>query len=62
TKEENQTSTPSWWPKPYAFNTSGLNTGWWSPDCEHWFQQRLAKIQSGTAELHTQTEWKRVLR
>ncbi|KAJ6489176.1 hypothetical protein C8R47DRAFT_1071549 [Mycena vitilis] len=30
-----QTSKNSGWPKPAAFSSSGLNTGWWSPDCDH---------------------------
>ncbi|KAK7048795.1 hypothetical protein R3P38DRAFT_2505225, partial [Favolaschia claudopus] len=60
--EEMQTTKLSWWPKPLAFSHSGLNVGWWSPDCEHWYQQRLAVIQSGTAKLHTQAEWKNIIR
>ncbi|KAJ7658857.1 hypothetical protein DFH06DRAFT_990215 [Mycena polygramma] len=57
-----QTAQISWWPKPNSFTTSGLNTGWWSPDCDHWFEQRLANIKSGNARLYTQTEWKRYLK
>ncbi|KAJ7137624.1 hypothetical protein C8R43DRAFT_1019908 [Mycena crocata] len=57
-----QVSTPSWWPKPAAFAKSGLGIGWWSPDCEFWFQKRLRDIQAGKAELHTQTMWRRYLR
>ncbi|KAJ6540100.1 hypothetical protein B0H10DRAFT_1822927 [Mycena sp. CBHHK59/15] len=52
----------SWWPKPNAFNSSGLNIGWWSPDCERWFQKRLADIEKDQATLHTASEWKRVIR
>ncbi|KAJ7664375.1 hypothetical protein DFH06DRAFT_986073 [Mycena polygramma] len=62
TTQDPQTSQISWWPKPTAFSSSGLNTGWWSPDCDHWFEERLSKIKSGTAKLHTQTEWKRYIR
>lgn len=43
-------------------SASGLNVGWWSPDCEHWFRQRLAVIRSGKAELHKQADWKRFLK
>ncbi|KAJ6484901.1 hypothetical protein C8R45DRAFT_931335 [Mycena sanguinolenta] len=60
--DEKQTTRVSWWPKPHAFELSGLNTGWWSPDCERWFQQRLAVIKSGTAHLHKQADWKRFLK
>ncbi|KAJ7343292.1 hypothetical protein DFH08DRAFT_222327 [Mycena albidolilacea] len=59
---EPQTTRVSWWPKPHAFGTSGLNTGWWSPNCEHWFQQRLTAIQNGTAKLIKQAEWKHILK
>ncbi|KAJ7029515.1 hypothetical protein C8F04DRAFT_962835 [Mycena alexandri] len=48
----------SWWPKPAAFFHSGLNIGWWSPDCELWFQKRLREIKQNRAELWTQVEWK----
>ncbi|KAJ7778000.1 hypothetical protein DFH07DRAFT_689013, partial [Mycena maculata] len=58
TNDDPQTSRISWWPLPHAFRSSGLNTGWWSPDCEVWFQQRQAAIKRGTAKLLTQTEWK----
>ncbi|KAJ7475550.1 hypothetical protein B0H11DRAFT_1727461 [Mycena galericulata] len=60
--EDPQLSKLSWWPKPHAFSTSGLNTGWWSPDCERWFLQRQAVINSGRAILHTQTECKSKIR
>ncbi|KAJ7731460.1 hypothetical protein DFH07DRAFT_968786 [Mycena maculata] len=60
TNDDPQTSRISWWPLPHAFRSSGLNTGWWSPDCEVWFQQRQAAIKRGTAKLLTQTEWKHV--
>ncbi|KAJ7891474.1 hypothetical protein B0H13DRAFT_1562887, partial [Mycena leptocephala] len=50
----------SWWPKPGSFFSSGLYIGWWSSDCERWFQKRLAELQSTTvkAKLWTQTQWK----
>ncbi|KAJ7689236.1 hypothetical protein B0H14DRAFT_2249385, partial [Mycena olivaceomarginata] len=48
----------SWWPKPAAFFHSGLNIGWWSPDCERWFQKRRLEIENDRAELYTQNEWK----
>jgi hypothetical protein len=59
-----QKKTISWWPKPGAFFTSGLNIGWWSPDCEHWFHKQLVEVQSTTAraDLWTQLEWKNKIR
>ncbi|KAJ7759653.1 hypothetical protein B0H16DRAFT_1415855 [Mycena metata] len=57
-----QTEHLSWWPKPHAFSSSGMNTGWWSADCERWFRQRLSQIKAGNATLRTQREWKSNLR
>jgi hypothetical protein len=59
---EEQTTRVSWWPKPHVMSASGLNVGWWSPDCEHWFRQRLAVIRSGNTQLHKQADWKHFLR
>jgi hypothetical protein len=39
-----QTTNLSWWPKPSAWKNSGLNTGYWSRDCETWDQRCLATI------------------
>ncbi|KAJ7676145.1 hypothetical protein B0H17DRAFT_945641 [Mycena rosella] len=62
TTDDPQTTKISWWPKPITFSTLGLNMGWWSPDCERWFQQRLLIIKSGNAKLHTQKQWKRTIK
>ncbi|KAJ7788705.1 hypothetical protein B0H14DRAFT_2398127, partial [Mycena olivaceomarginata] len=59
--DEVQTARVSWWPRPNAFSHSGMNTGWWSPDCERWYQQRLALIRANRATLNTQTDWKRFI-
>ncbi|KAE9388337.1 hypothetical protein BT96DRAFT_836390 [Gymnopus androsaceus JB14] len=34
----------SWWPRPQVWKVSGLNRGYWSPDAEIWFQNRLTNI------------------
>ncbi|KAJ6620877.1 hypothetical protein B0H10DRAFT_1791071, partial [Mycena sp. CBHHK59/15] len=52
----------SWWPKPVAWYASGLSTGWWSPDCERWYQKRLGLIRNDQGVLVTQTEWKHKIR
>ncbi|KAK0215391.1 hypothetical protein IW262DRAFT_1277835, partial [Armillaria fumosa] len=31
----------SWFLKPAAWATSGLNVGFWTSDCESWYQKRL---------------------
>jgi hypothetical protein len=34
-----------------------MNTGFWSPAAEHWFQTRLELIRSGRADLKNSKEW-----
>ncbi|KAJ7117833.1 hypothetical protein C8R44DRAFT_791488 [Mycena epipterygia] len=53
-----QTSTLSWWPRPPAFNASGINVGWWTPMWETWYKRRLQQLESGNGILATHTEWK----
>ncbi|KAG6819574.1 hypothetical protein H0H93_010595 [Arthromyces matolae] len=57
-----QTRDLSWWPKPSTWASCGLNAGFWSMDCELWFQDRLRKCQNGTADLKTPKEWRHSLR
>ncbi|KAK0479122.1 hypothetical protein IW261DRAFT_1336724 [Armillaria novae-zelandiae] len=54
----NQMNIISWWPKPLAWETSGLYIGFWSSDCEAWFQRWLDDIHSGKADLRTLAQWK----
>ncbi|KAJ6559425.1 hypothetical protein DFH09DRAFT_921720 [Mycena vulgaris] len=53
-----QTSTVSWWPRPPAFDASGISVGWWTPLWEAWYQKRLNQLETGKAILCTHTEWK----
>jgi hypothetical protein len=48
----------SWWPTPTAFWLSGLNTGWWTTNCERWFVKRMKDIEGKSAKLYTYMEWK----
>lgn len=57
-----QSADKSWWPKQSTWNHSGLNLGYWSRDCENWFQKRLVAIHSNTAFLRTAGEWKTSLK
>lgn len=52
----------SWWPKPAAWNRSGLNIGYWSSDCEEWYQNRLSEIRSQKADPRSHAKWKHALR
>ncbi|KAK7017760.1 hypothetical protein R3P38DRAFT_2539783 [Favolaschia claudopus] len=62
-----QTMLLSWWPKPNAWQKGNLDPGWWSPDCESWFQKRrlrLGDVQryGDKGMLARPTEWKHNLR
>ena len=49
----------SWWPQESIFQTSGLWIGYWTAQCETWYQKRLAKLKMNpNKELKTTTEWK----
>ncbi|KAJ7176775.1 hypothetical protein C8R46DRAFT_1188516 [Mycena filopes] len=56
-----QIRTVSWWPRAGIWRKSGLDMGYWTPSCEAWFQNRLAEIQAGSAELHNTREWTQIL-
>ncbi|KAJ7202613.1 hypothetical protein GGX14DRAFT_653847 [Mycena pura] len=48
-----QTRQISWWPTPSAWQTGGLDPGWWSPSCEDWFLKKRGQYESGKSEI----EW-----
>ncbi|KAF9269027.1 hypothetical protein L218DRAFT_916545 [Marasmius fiardii PR-910] len=48
----------SWFPRPGAFNAGSLNVGFWSKDCEKWYQRRLMEIRSGKAQLMNASRWR----
>ncbi|KIK35123.1 hypothetical protein CY34DRAFT_96660 [Suillus luteus UH-Slu-Lm8-n1] len=63
----------SWWPRPNAWNASGLNVGFWSARCEDWFQGHLGNLREGVSRMRhsltkdangpmTSTQWKRSLK
>ncbi|KAG6819855.1 hypothetical protein H0H93_007999 [Arthromyces matolae] len=57
-----QTADLSWWPKPSAWDSAGINLGFWSEDCERWFQGHLKKLKDGKFLLRSTTSWKSALR
>ncbi|KAL0569415.1 hypothetical protein V5O48_012550 [Marasmius crinis-equi] len=57
-----QTAEMSWFPKPGAWKSSGLNCGYWSRDAEAWYQARLQKIQGGDAKLFINSRWKELVK
>ncbi|KAK7036723.1 hypothetical protein VNI00_011388 [Paramarasmius palmivorus] len=53
----------SWWPKPSAWERSGLNChGYWSGDAEAWFQRRMKMIEDQKAVPLTNADWKNVVK
>jgi hypothetical protein len=52
----------SWWPKASTWRNCGLNVGYWSEDCEAFYQRRLEEIRNGTAQLLTASQWRDRLR
>jgi hypothetical protein len=57
-----QTTDLSWWLKPAMWETSGLNIGYWSEDCERWFLSYLDKCRTGVAELRKPSEWRHMIK
>ncbi|KAG6849548.1 hypothetical protein H0H93_007563 [Arthromyces matolae] len=53
-----QTSDLSWWPKPSAWDHAGINLGFWSEDCERWFQNQLTKFRNGDFILKSSSTWR----
>ncbi|KAJ7472433.1 hypothetical protein B0H11DRAFT_1811808 [Mycena galericulata] len=60
-RDGEQTRCVSWWPTPAAWKNSGLNLGYWTPLCEEWFQDRLAQIRTGNAQLYNLVQWRQKL-
>ncbi|KAK7001232.1 hypothetical protein R3P38DRAFT_2390482, partial [Favolaschia claudopus] len=52
----------SWWPQAGAFFRSGLNVGWWTSDCERWFQEIMGEFRDGKAVVLNNSRWTRRLR
>ncbi|TFK60738.1 hypothetical protein BDN72DRAFT_740630, partial [Pluteus cervinus] len=48
----------SWWPKPNTWEYGGIWPGYWTGECEAWFQNRLKDIRNGIATLRTAESWK----
>ncbi|KAJ6504511.1 hypothetical protein DFH09DRAFT_1439992 [Mycena vulgaris] len=56
--DSTQVAKVSWWPKPLAFDASGINVGWWTPQWEKWYQTRLQQLESGRGTLANHEKWK----
>ncbi|KAJ6454736.1 hypothetical protein C8R47DRAFT_997060, partial [Mycena vitilis] len=52
----------SWWPQAGAFFNSDLNVGWWSPDCESWFQSVLREFANDKAVVLNNARWAKRIR
>jgi hypothetical protein len=56
-----QSADCSWWPKQRIWELCGLDVGYWSSDCETWFQSHLASIRQVGAQLKSSREWRKCL-
>ncbi|GJJ15450.1 hypothetical protein Clacol_009728 [Clathrus columnatus] len=52
-----QTTQVSWWPKQNVWARKGLSTGYWTAQCEEWYQFGLKTILEGKAHLRNSTDW-----
>ncbi|KAJ7085367.1 hypothetical protein B0H15DRAFT_777302 [Mycena belliarum] len=52
----------SWWPQAGAFFNSDMNVGWWSPDCESWFQTILKEFADNKAVVLNNARWAKRIR
>ncbi|THH19829.1 hypothetical protein EUX98_g8703 [Antrodiella citrinella] len=57
-----QTEDASWWPKQSVWKRCGLYVGYWSEDCERWFQLRLQGIKSCKEQPKNAAAWKDALK
>ncbi|KZP03179.1 hypothetical protein FIBSPDRAFT_769321 [Athelia psychrophila] len=58
-----QTADLSWWPKQSTWLGSSMDTGYWAPECEEWYQKRRALIRSGDprGDPKTAENWRQAL-
>ncbi|TCD60184.1 hypothetical protein EIP91_010608 [Steccherinum ochraceum] len=48
----------SWWPTPNCWSLNGLETGYWTPTAEIWFERRLNAIQNGSQPPQTAAKFR----
>src|SRR5215471_869346 len=57
-----QTARKWWWPPHSTWIKGSLHVGYWTQQCERWYQDRLVAIKSREAQPLTRNEWKVCLR
>ena len=57
-----QAADMSWFPKASTFAESGLWPGYWTPECERWFQRWLAVLNQGPPPPHMARHWRNNLK
>jgi hypothetical protein len=50
-----------WWPPHSTWITGSYYVGYWTEQCERWYQDRLEAIKTGKARPLTRKEWRAVL-
>lgn len=62
---QHQTPDVSWWPNATVWSRSGLDVGYWSYDCETWYQTRRSAIladDTKVGKLRNATQWRNSLK
>lgn len=62
TDEKRAPTEQSWWPTAGKFEDSGLNVGLWTPNCEEWYERRLAAILDGSSTPCTASAWRDLIK
>src|ERR1700761_7996046 len=53
----------SWWPQQSTWLSSGFYVGYWTSQCEEWYQNHLKEIgKMSQKALRTASEWKSALK
>ncbi|KAF8144993.1 hypothetical protein K438DRAFT_1630881 [Mycena galopus ATCC 62051] len=60
--DSDQTSIISWWPKPNSWARGSLDGGWWTPQCEEFFQKRLGHFANEVYMPTTPPKWRHNLK
>ena len=58
TSQKDQTPYQWWWPPHSTWIKVSYHIGYWTAQCEEWYQDRLQKIKDGTAQPLTRSQWK----
>ena len=47
---------------PKQFDDGGLNPGYWTPECERWYQKRVTDINNGKGHPVRAADWQNMVK